>query len=62
MKKEGSNIHPTFDKILKREDKEALSKQGSIVIWTTGLSVSRKIIITEGLEMELHKRGYLTKL
>jgi len=56
------NIHPTFDKILKREDKEALLKQKSIVIWITGLSGSGKTTIAEGLEIELHKRGYLTKL
>ncbi len=57
-----SNIHPTFDKILRREDKEALLKQRSIVIWITGLSGSGKTTIAEGLEIELHKRGYLTKL
>lgn len=57
-----SNIHPTFDKILRREDKEELLKQRSIVIWITGLSGSGKTTIAEGLEIELHKRGYLTKL
>ena len=56
------NIHPTFDKILKREDKEGLLKQKSVVIWITGLSGSGKTTIAEGLELELHKRGYLTKL
>ncbi len=56
------NIHPTFDKILKREDKEELLNQHSIVIWITGLSGSGKTTIAEGLEIELHKRGYLTKL
>lgn len=57
-----NNIHPTFDKILKREDKEKLLGQKSIVIWITGLSGSGKTTIAEGLELELHKRGYLTKL
>lgn len=57
-----NNIHPTFDKILKREDKEELLNQHSIVIWITGLSGSGKTTIAEGLEQELHKRGYLTKL
>ena len=57
-----NNIHPTFDKILKREDKEELLNQHSIVIWITGLSGSGKTTIAEGLELELHKRGYLTKL
>ncbi|HAF29992.1 MAG TPA: adenylyl-sulfate kinase [Bacteroidales bacterium] len=57
-----NNIHPTFDKILKREDKEKLLNQHSIVIWITGLSGSGKTTIAKDLELELHKRGYLTKL
>jgi adenylylsulfate kinase len=56
------NIHPTFDKILTREDKEKLLNQRSIVIWITGLSGSGKTTIAKGLELELHKRGFLTKL
>ncbi|MFC2151676.1 adenylyl-sulfate kinase [Bacteroidota bacterium] len=61
MSKE-NNIHPTFDKILKREDKERLLNQKSIVIWITGLSGSGKTTIAKDLEQELHKRGFLTKL
>lgn len=57
-----NNIHPSFDKILKREDKETLLEQHSIVIWITGLSGSGKTTIAKELELELHKRGYLTKL
>ncbi len=60
--KVNSDIHPSFDKILKREDKESLLKQRSIVIWITGLSGSGKTTIAKGLELELHSRGYLTKL
>jgi adenylylsulfate kinase len=57
-----NEIHPTFDKILKREDKEKLLNQRSIVIWITGLSGSGKTTIARDLELELHKKGYLTKL
>ena len=57
-----NNIHPTFDKILTRQDKEKLLKQRAIVIWITGLSGSGKTTIAKGLELELHKLGYLTKL
>lgn len=57
-----NEIHPTFDKILKREDKEKLLNQRSIVIWITGLSGSGKTTIARDLELELHNRGYLTKL
>ena len=62
MIEKNNNIHPTFDRILKREDKEKLLNQRSIVIWITGLSGSGKTTIAQVLEMELHKRGYLTKL
>lgn len=62
MSDKNNNIHPTFDKILKREDKEKLLNQRSIVIWITGLSGSGKTTIAQDLEIELHKRGYLTKL
>jgi adenylylsulfate kinase len=62
MIEKDNNIHPTFDRILKREDKEKLLNQRSIVIWITGLSGSGKTTIAQVLEMELHNRGYLTKL
>lgn len=57
-----NNIHPTFDKILKREDKEKLLNQRSLVIWITGLSGSGKTTIAQALEIALHSKGYLTKL
>lgn len=58
----GKNIHPTFDKILKREDKEKLLNQRSLVIWISGLSGSGKTTIAKALEIQLHRKGYLTKL
>jgi len=62
MTTEGNYIHPIFDLILKREDKERLLNQHSLVIWITGLSGSGKSTIARFLEIELHKRNYLTKL
>ncbi|MDX2195228.1 MAG: adenylyl-sulfate kinase [Cytophagales bacterium] len=56
------NIHPIFDKILKKEDKEILLRQKSIVIWMVGLSGSGKSTIAKSLEMDLYARGYLTQL
>jgi adenylylsulfate kinase len=56
------NIHPIFDQILSRGDKEALLKQRARVIWMTGLSGSGKSTIAKGLEKALHERGFLTKL
>ncbi|NOX85373.1 MAG: adenylyl-sulfate kinase [Chlorobi bacterium] len=62
MKDNKNNIHPVFDKILNRPDKEKLLKQHSRVIWLTGLSGSGKTTIGRHIEMELNKRGYLTQV
>ncbi len=56
------NIHPVFDRILQREDKEKFLKQKSKVIWMTGLSGSGKTTVAIGLEQELSKLGYLTQI
>ena len=56
------HIHPIFDTILSREDKETLLNQKSIVIWMTGLSGSGKSTLARGLEKQLHQQGFLTKL
>lgn len=56
------NIHPIFDKILKREDKEALLNQKGIVLWMVGLSGSGKSTIAKAVEAELHSLGFLTQL
>ena len=56
-----TNIHPAFDKILQRKDKEAFLKQHSKVIWLTGLPCSGKTTIADGVEKELHKRGFFTQ-
>lgn len=57
-----ANIHPIFDQILSRKDKEALLNQNSIVIWMVGLSGSGKSTIAKTLESDLHKEGFLTQL
>lgn len=56
------NIHPTFDRILKREDKEQFLKQHSKVIWMTGLSGSGKTTIAIVLEQKLRDKGFLTQV
>jgi adenylylsulfate kinase len=43
-----NNIHPVFDKIVSREEKEQFLRQKSIVIWFTGLSGSGKTTIGFG--------------
>jgi adenylylsulfate kinase len=56
------NIYTTFDTILKREDKEKLLNQHSLVIWFTGLSGSGKTTLAQNLEKVLYKRGFLTQV
>lgn len=56
------NIHPIFDTILSRGDKENLLNQNSLVIWMTGLSGSGKSTLARALEKKLHEKGHLTKL
>ena len=57
-----NNIYPIFDRMLGREDKEALLKQRSVMVWFTGLSGSGKSAIAIALERELHKRGLLCRI
>lgn len=56
------NIHPIFDTILKREDKEKLLGQKSLVVWMVGLSGSGKSTLARAVENELHEKGRLTQL
>jgi adenylylsulfate kinase len=56
----GTNIHPVFEKLLQRSDKETLLGQKAICIWMTGLSGSGKSTIAQGLERKLHEQGILT--
>lgn len=62
MTKMTENIHPIFDRILSREDKEERLEQRAVVVWLTGLSGSGKSTIAQALERSLHNEGYFTKL
>jgi len=57
-----NHIHPVFDKILTREDRERLLNQRAKVIWFTGLSGAGKSTLAAALEKELYSRGFLCKL
>lgn len=57
-----NNIHPIFDRILSREEKESFLNQKGLVIWMTGLSGSGKSTIAIGLEKKLHDAGVLTQV
>jgi len=54
------NIHPIFDKLLSRSDKEKQLGQHAKVIWFTGLSGSGKSTIAQHLEQKLHAEGFFT--
>ncbi len=62
MALKSTNIHPTFHRILGREEKEQLLNQQAKVIWLTGLSGSGKTTIAIGVERALQKRGLLTQV
>ncbi|TAH24949.1 MAG: adenylyl-sulfate kinase [Cytophagales bacterium] len=57
-----NNIHPIFDKILLRKDKEKLLKQKAIVLWMVGLSGSGKSTLAKAVEQALHEEGCITQL
>ena len=54
-----NNIHPIFDTILSRTEKEGLLKQRGKVFWMVGLSGSGKSTLARALEATLHEKGYL---
>ena len=62
MQSNKQNIHPVFERILQRKDKELLLQQKSLVIWMTGLSGSGKTTIAIALEQKLKDQGFLTQI
>lgn len=56
------NIHPIFDRVLGRAEKEAALKQRGRVIWLYGLSGSGKSTLAIALERRLHAEGVVTHL
>jgi adenylylsulfate kinase len=57
MAQRPAHIHPVFDRLLQRSDKEALLGQHGLCIWMTGLSGSGKSTIAAELERRLHTEG-----
>jgi len=56
------NIHPIFDRVLSRPEKEARLKQRAKVIWLFGLSGSGKSTLAVALERRLFDAGFVTHL
>lgn len=57
-----NNIHPVFERIIPRHEKEGKLKQKAKVIWFTGLSGSGKTTLATALERNLFELGYLTQI
>ena len=56
------NIHPIFDRLLQRSDREQRLSQKSKVLWLTGLSGSGKSTIAQHLERKLHNEGFFAQV
>jgi adenylylsulfate kinase len=56
------NLHPIFDRVLGRAEKEAKFHQRGRVIWLYGLSGSGKSTLAIALERRLHAEGVNTHL
>ena len=56
------NIHPIFDRLLQRSDRERRLGQRSKVLWFTGLSGSGKSTIAEHLERRLYDEGFFPQV
>ena len=59
---EPTNIHPIFQKLVQRNERENLLKQKAKVIWMTGLSGSGKSTLAIGLQRSLHEAGKLVQV
>ena len=56
------NIHPIFDRLIQRADREKRLGQRSKVLWLTGLSGSGKSTIAQHLERRLFNQGYFAQV
>ena len=56
------HIHPIFERLVSREEKEKMLGQKGKVLWLTGLSGSGKSTIAIALERKLLEHGVLSKV
>ncbi len=57
-----NNIHPIFDRLLQRGDREKILNQRSKVLWLTGLSGSGKSTIAQALERHLYNNQFFAQV
>ncbi len=56
------NIHPIFDRLLSKNDREKRLGQNAKVLWLTGLSGSGKSTIAQDLERQLYNSGFFPQV
>ncbi len=59
---QSTNIHPIFDRLLQRSDREKQLQQRSKVLWLTGLSGSGKSTIAQDLERRFYNEGFFAQV
>lgn len=57
-----NDIHPVFDQIINKNQKEKLLNQKAKALWFTGLSGSGKTTLGASVEKELFYQGFLTQI
>lgn len=57
-----NNIHPIFDRLIQRADREQFLNQRSKVFWFSGLSGSGKSTIAQALERKLFNEGFFAQV
>ncbi|MCL4118370.1 UNVERIFIED_CONTAM: hypothetical protein GTU68_019604 [Idotea baltica] len=57
-----ANIHPIFERLVSKNERERFLNQKAGVFWFTGLSGSGKSTIVEGVERKLFNLGYFAQV
>jgi len=57
-----NNIHPIFDRLIQKVDREQQLNQRAKVLWLTGLSGSGKSTIAQHLEGKLYNEGFFAQV
>lgn len=60
--KNADNIHPIFERMESRKDKEQQLRQRGLTVWFTGLSGSGKSTIAIALEQKLSSMGIFSRI
>lgn len=56
------HIHPIFNRLIQRSDREQFLQQQSKVLWLTGLSGSGKSTIAQHLERKMYNQGFFAQV